>query len=166
MLHLLDANVLIDADRDYYPIGRVPEFWDWLIHNGSAGRAKIPIEIYEEITAGAGELANWAKSTEVKSNLLLSEEADVRLVSQVVERGYASDLTDAEITTIGRDPFLISYALADSDGRCVVTKEVSRPGKKRANRKVPNVCDDLGLRWEDAFGFMRALDFRTAWKSG
>ncbi|MCY4508918.1 MAG: DUF4411 family protein [Acidobacteria bacterium] len=31
MLYLLDANVLIDAHRDYYPLGRVPEFWDWLI---------------------------------------------------------------------------------------------------------------------------------------
>ncbi len=31
MLYLLDANVLIDADRDYYPIDRVPEFWDWIL---------------------------------------------------------------------------------------------------------------------------------------
>ena len=30
VLYLLDANVLIDANRDYYPIHRVPEFWDWL----------------------------------------------------------------------------------------------------------------------------------------
>ena len=27
MLYLLDANVLIDASRYYYPIQRVPEFW-------------------------------------------------------------------------------------------------------------------------------------------
>jgi hypothetical protein len=27
MLYLLDANALIDAHRDYYRIGRVPEFW-------------------------------------------------------------------------------------------------------------------------------------------
>ena len=45
MLFLLDANVLIDANRDYYPIARVPEFWDWLVHNGSAGFVKIPIEV-------------------------------------------------------------------------------------------------------------------------
>ena len=30
LLYLLDANVLIDAHRDYYPLGRVPEFWDGL----------------------------------------------------------------------------------------------------------------------------------------
>lgn len=37
MLYLLDANVLIDANRDYYPISRVPEFWDWLVHLGHRG---------------------------------------------------------------------------------------------------------------------------------
>ncbi|WP_410001046.1 DUF4411 family protein [Rhizobium leguminosarum] len=27
-MHLLDANVLITAHNLYYPIQRVPEFWD------------------------------------------------------------------------------------------------------------------------------------------
>ena len=49
MLYLLDANVLIDANRDYYPIARVPEFWDWLLEMGRLGRIKIPLEIYEEV---------------------------------------------------------------------------------------------------------------------
>ena len=34
VLYLLDANVLIDANRDYYPVARVPEFWDWLLEMG------------------------------------------------------------------------------------------------------------------------------------
>ncbi len=40
MLYLLDANTLIDAKRDYYPIERIPEFWDWLIHQGE--QDKVP----------------------------------------------------------------------------------------------------------------------------
>ena len=51
VLYLLDANVLIDANRDYYPIERVPEFWDWLVEMGELGRVKIPLEIYEEIVS-------------------------------------------------------------------------------------------------------------------
>ncbi|MDE0019943.1 MAG: DUF4411 family protein [Candidatus Poribacteria bacterium] len=31
MQYLLDANVLIDAKRDYYPMTRVPDFWEWLL---------------------------------------------------------------------------------------------------------------------------------------
>ena len=48
MLHLLDANVLIDANRDYYPISRVPEFWEWLTHVAEKGKTKVPVEIYDE----------------------------------------------------------------------------------------------------------------------
>ena len=48
LLFLLDANTLIDAKRDYYPIDRIPEFWDWLIFQGQQGKIKIPIEVYEE----------------------------------------------------------------------------------------------------------------------
>jgi len=48
LLYLLDANTLINAKNLYYPIERVPEFWDWLIHQGQQSNIKIPIEIYEE----------------------------------------------------------------------------------------------------------------------
>lgn len=50
MLYLLDANVLIDANRDYYPIERVPEFWDWLVSQGLQGVVKIPIDMYADIS--------------------------------------------------------------------------------------------------------------------
>ena len=30
-LYLLDANVLIRAHEDYYPVDRIPPFWTWLI---------------------------------------------------------------------------------------------------------------------------------------
>ena len=52
LLYLLDANVLIDANRDYYPLGRVPEFWDWLVDRASRHQVKIPLDMYEEILAG------------------------------------------------------------------------------------------------------------------
>ncbi len=49
VLYLLDACVLIDANRDYYPIERVPEFWEWLLEMGKLDRIKIPQEFYEEV---------------------------------------------------------------------------------------------------------------------
>ena len=57
-MHLLDANVLITAHNLYYPIGRFPEFWDWLVHMGEAGEIKVPVEILEEITEGS-EIGRW-----------------------------------------------------------------------------------------------------------
>lgn len=59
MLHLLDANVLITANRLYYPLDRVPEFWEWLVHHAAAGKVKMPIEMVEEIREGTDDLAAW-----------------------------------------------------------------------------------------------------------
>jgi hypothetical protein len=121
LLYLLDANVLIDANRDYYPLERVPEFWEWLENAGGNGHAKIPIEVYEEIRDGKDDLANWAKQDYISTAILFQEDVDVSLVSYATNQGYASDLTDDEVEKIGRDPFLIAYALKDSAGRCIVT---------------------------------------------
>ena len=165
MLYLLDANVLIDANRDYYPLERVPEFWGWLENGGTNGHVKIPLEVYEEISDGNDELANWAKEEQIKTALLLQEEVDVSLVSYATDQGYASDLTDDEVVKIGRDPFLIAYALKDRENRCVVTTEVSKPRRSRANRHLPDVCRDLGVRSCNTFEFARALDFSTRWNA-
>ncbi len=166
MLYLLDANVLIDANRDYYPITRVPEFWEWIAHNGTERRVTIPRELYEEINDGQDDLSNWARENDIEDALLLDEEADVSLVSRVINEGYAADLTDDELEKVGRDPFLIAYALASQDDRCVVTTEGSHPKRQRANRHVPDVCSDLGLTCRNTFEFVRALDFRTGWRAG
>ena len=59
-------------------------------------------------------LVDWSKTN--KDAIVLDEEADVHLVARVTEQGYASDLTDEEIVKIGRDPFLVAYALVDIQG--------------------------------------------------
>ena len=165
MLYFLDANVLIDANRDYYPIARIPEFWKWLEHNGIEGRVKIPREMYEEITPGTDDLTEWVRDKDIKGALLLDEEADASLVSRVIDEGYASDLTDDEVEKVSMDPFLIAYALAAPSDRCIVTNEGSKPRQQRANRHVPDVCRDLGLMCCNTFEFVRALDFKTGWRS-
>lgn len=165
LLYLLDANVLIDANRDYYPIERVPEFWDWLENAGKNHSAKVPLEVYEEISDGTDSLAGWAKRDPIKVALLLREEPDVSLVSHVIDRGYAPDLTEDEVETIGRDPFLIAYALKETARRCVVTTEISKPRRRRANRHLPDVRRDLGVKCCHTFEFVRALDFSTRWNS-
>lgn len=165
MLYLLDANVLIDANRDYYPIERIPEFWEWLAHHGAEGNAGIPLEVYEEVKDATGDLGEWAREQRVRAALLLDEEADASLVSRVIDKGYAVDLTDDEVEKLGRDPFLIAYALSRLGDRCVVTTERSKPGKQRANRRIPDVCSDLGIPCCDTFRFVRELDFKTGWRS-
>jgi hypothetical protein len=168
VLYLLDANVLITANSTYYPLDQVPEFWSWLYHQASLDRIKIPREIMDEIKAGGkgdDPLLDWICTKEIETALLLDEDVDDTLVQEVVSIGYAPDLTDVEVDKIGRDPFLIAYARADTANRMVVTVEVSRPKAERANRKVPDVCQAVGVLNCGPFALNKALGFSTGWKA-
>lgn len=164
MLYLIDANVLIDANRDYYPMNRVPEFWSWLLHQADANAIKLPKEVHDEVKSGSDDLARWVRRGHEGQGLLLDEEADVQLVRSVTAQ-YAIDLTDEEVVAIGHDSFLIAYALADAENRCVVTTEASKPSTMRQNRRVPDVCEDLNVRSCNTFELIRNLDFSTTWRS-
>ena len=165
MLYLLDANVLITAHNKYYDIEQVPEFWQWLCHQGANENVKIPMEVIEEVTSGREDdpLCIWMKDEQNKAALRLAEEVNNELVQRVVQEGYAPDLSDDEIEIIGRDPFLIAYALAQAD-RCVVTTEVAAPSKTRQNRRIPDVCKHFGVRCLDPFAMNKALGFKTGWR--
>ncbi len=171
MLYLLDANVLITAANLYYRVDTVPEFWAWLAHKADAGDIKMPLETFEEVRDGGGDaerdlLFAWIQDDGNKAVMLLDEEVDLDLVQRVLDEGYAADLTDYEIEQIGRDPFLIAYALALPADRCVVTTEVSAPRKQRQNRRVPDVCATMGVSCCDTFAMLRALHFSTRWAPG
>jgi hypothetical protein len=163
-VYLLDANVLITAKNQYYPIHRVPEFWDWLSYMCESGAIKMPLEIVEEITGGSDDLAEWLRDGDNSKALLLDEDVDAIHVQAVMDR-YALDLNEAEIIEVGRDPFLIAYALVAPESRVVVTVEASKPSCKRANRRIPDVCNDLGVQWCNSFQMMTALDFTTGWRA-
>ena len=162
MLHLLDANVVIDSARGYFQLDRVPQFWTWLVDEGTAGRIAIPIEIWEEFKEGDDLLGEWARTDLVKTSLLTLEDADPELVNEVVTSGYAPDLTDDELIQLGRDPFLFAYGVADQNDRIVVTAEVSKPSRIRGRRHVPDVCVDLGVQCFGTVDLINALDFRVS----
>lgn len=155
-LYLLDANVVIRAHEDYYPVDRIPRYWEWLVEQAAAGVIKMPRRIFDEITPPQGSLADWLKRADVKEALILKE--PTTHVGFVLENGYARDLDDIEIEKIGKDPFLIAAARAAPD-RVVVTKELSRPSAIRGNRKIPDVCKALGIQAINDFRLYSILKF-------
>jgi len=167
VLYLLDASVVITAKNAYYPIEQVPEFWSWLSHQGARGNVKIPDQILDEILAGSNKddpLFQWIRDADNRNALRLDEEVDPLLVQRTVRLGYGDDLTDDEVEQLGRDPFLPAYALSDLENRCVVTTEVSKPAKQRQNRRLPDVCETLGVPWCGPFELNRVLGFTTNWR--
>ena len=167
MLYILDANILIRAHADYYPIDRVPEFWEWLLHHADAGAVKVPQEILEELEGGNPEgdlLVAFLKPPGIRRTLRLQEEPNPDILANILEVAYGNP-NDEELEEIGRDPFLIAYAAADQADRTVVSAEVSKPGQRGKKRKVPNACADVSVRCIGPFEFFRELGFSTNWKA-
>lgn len=170
MLYLLDANVLIDADRDYYGIGRVPQFWSWLHHHAVEGRVKIASENFDEVAGGGAPrpgdlLVPYLRRPEVRRALVLAEEVNRDLVNTVLARAYGGPNPDEEALEImGQDPFLIAYGLADPVRRTVVSVETSKPTWVGPKRKVPDACADVGVPFMRPFDFFRTLDFSVDWE--
>jgi len=133
-----------------------------MAHNGDI---KVALEVFEELVEGTDELSEWARNQNNKEAILLQEDAEPELIAQVIDDGYANDLTDDEIEKLGRDPFLIAYALANATERTIVTTENSKPAKQRANRKVPDVCGQFGVECINTFELIRRLDFHTGWNN-
>lgn len=165
-MHLLDANVLIRADADFYPLDRIPQFWEWLIQKGEDGDVKIPAEIHDEIAAGTDALADWVAAADVKAALLLDEAPDPVLVRQVLNDGYQAqdeNFNDGELLKIGRDAFLVAYGLAYGD-RVIVTREVTKRTKRLGATKLPDACDDCRVRWTTDYEMYRLLNFNLSGK--
>jgi hypothetical protein len=100
--YAIDANVLIDAGNLYYPMDRVPEFWEWLAHQARRGRVGMPKQVFEEPKAGNDDVAHWLKKRAPGSVLQHSEAVSMELVRKVISQGYAPDLAQYELEMIGQ----------------------------------------------------------------
>lgn len=173
MLYLLDANVLITAHDDYYPIDRIPQFWDWICFHAKQRQIQMPFEMLAEVKAGQpkrdaanedDELLRWLRTDEHEKDLLLNANADLTAVNRVFKDGYELPQPSLdELNKIRKDPLLIAYALA-RQSTVIVTLEAKQENAtdemKRHKRKIPFVCRKLGIRCIDTFDLIRELDFR------
>ncbi len=170
MLYLLDTNVLIDAKNRYYPIERIPQFWNWIVQQSIEGNVKVPRQVIDEILdpedeeAPAEDLSAWV-SRHVNA-LVLRESPIPEYLTTTFDTGYgirAKDIDVINTLSLIADPFLIAYALASPCERCVVTLEKRKTHQtlpQPQNRRIPLVCDLLKIRYINTFDLIRKLDFR------
>ena len=157
-MFLLDTNVFISAQRDYYPLDRVPEYWDWLAYQAESGEIKVPRAIWDELQPHDADLQAWMRVHQ-DSFILFPDESDVFVPDGLAQ--YGDNLTAEELERIGADPFLIAAAMHHNG--VVVSKEGSKPAKAGSNRRVPDICGDLGVTCITDHKLIVELDFSTSW---
>ena len=61
-MYLMDSNAFMEANRLYYAFDIAPGFWDWLGDSSLSGQVASIDAIRDEITAGSGDLVDWARA--------------------------------------------------------------------------------------------------------
>lgn len=146
MIYLFDASALIRSNAHYYPMSRFYQIWDWFELKATEGYIKVPYEILQEINTDNDPLTVWTK--QIRKKIEIRESVDQQQIEKILDIGYQfngikPNLND--LNHIGRDPFLIYYALKDIKNRTIVSFENSEPDKKRRKSKIPNVCSIMGV---------------------
>lgn len=160
--YVLDADVFIQAARDYYAFDLAPAFWKALVDHASNGHLLSIDRVKDEIELGKDRLADWVAGT-FNTWFASTNEADVlRAYGGVMRWAQAemqySDAAKAEFAdTKNADAWLIAYAQAK--GVIVVTLEQPNPNVQR-RIPIPNVCKALGISYLDSFAMLRALGVR------
>lgn len=150
---VVDASSWICLHEERYCPDIMPGLWSELRAFGEQGRIKVPRLVIEEVGRGDG-VGAWLET--IKPSIVPPVTAAISARVGEIMTAYPDLVADY---TADADPWLI--ALAERHGWVLVTEERSSPGKKP---KIPNVCQDLDIKWIDCTTMIRRLSIR--WESG
>ncbi len=152
--YCLDANVLIQAWQKYYNPKFCPDYWKILTELGKMGKIFIPELVYEEITRTEDDLSKWLKESKIPINKI-SEPVIIHIRKILEDYPLLVDNTKARSLA---DPCVIAHALHEN--ATVVTKEEKVTALSSNRIKIPNVCDNMGIRWINGFQLIDELDIK------
>lgn len=159
-MYLMDSNAFMEANRLYYAFDIAPGFWEWLGDPSLVGQVGSIDAVKDEITAGHGDLVDWARARPstfwlADTDAVVTAMAKLSAWATDPSRQYRQEAVDEFLDSA--DYKLIAHAMAD--GATVVTREQPAPESKK-KIKIPDVCHAFGVAWTDPFSLYRALGMR------
>ncbi len=155
--YCLDANVLIQAWQKYYNPKFCPDYCKILVELGKKGKIFIPELVYEEIVRTEDDLSKWLKGSKIPINKI-SEPITICLQKIYAADPIHKNLVDNTKARSLADPWVIAHALHENAS--VVTKEEKVTALNSKRIKIPNVCENMGIRWINDFQFIEELDIK------
>lgn len=152
--YCLDANVLIQAWQKYYRPSICPSYWDVLNELGKQGKVFLTELVYEEITRTEDDLSKWLKSSNIPVEKI-TESVTLHLQRIYSSNPLHKNLVDNTKARSLADPWVIAHAL--SEKATVVTKEEKVTTLNSKKVKIPNVCDNMGVKWINDFDFIEEV---------
>ncbi|MEX2515472.1 MAG: DUF4411 family protein [Gammaproteobacteria bacterium] len=159
-MYVIDSDVLITAKNSYYAFDLCPGFWNSLLVQHRAGQVYSLDRNRMELLQGRDDddLVRWVNESVPAGFFLSTHQADVAaaytdIMMWVQRNPQYFDSAKAQFAT-GADGWLVAYARVND---CVVvTQEEPRP-ESRNQIKLPDVCNQFGVRPENVFTMLRAL---------
>ncbi len=152
--YCLDANVLIQAWQKYYSPLICPDYWKILDQLGLEGKIFLCREVYDEIVKTEDDLSKWLKESNIP--VRQATESVIDKLKQIYKTPDHLKLVDNTKQRSLADPWVIAHAM-DSNS-VVVTKEEKVTQSNSKKVKIPNVCDNLKVKWIDDFTFVQELN--------
>lgn len=153
--YCLDANILIQAWQKYYSPSLCPDYWKILDELGIEGKIFICEEVYEEIIKTEDDLSKWLKESNIP--VRKATESVIARLKNIYSNPSHLKLVDNTKNRSLADPWVIAHAI--DSGSVVVTKEEKITQAHSTKVKIPNVCDNMGVRWINDFEFVQELKF-------
>ena len=162
-VYLLDTNVFIEAERDYYNNAIAPTYWDWLIKQHQDKNIASTHDVYNEITAGnPGFLRTWAIEKAPSSFWIKSSNSDAPAFQALTDWVYNKKQPPFRPEAIDEFLRIADYSLiaqAKSLGCAVATREQSAPAAvKRVH--IPDACMAIGVKHYSPFQIYKKLGLR------
>ena len=153
---VLDANVFIDAQKNYYAPDICPGFWSALIRQHEASRVCSIDQVKAELVNE--KLKTWASKTAPASFFKGTQGKSVvdafrQMVNWVQEERQFTSAAKAEFSSVA-DGWLVAFAKAN--GLTVVTLEAYAPDARK-KVMIPNICEEFGVDCCDTFEMLRDL---------
>ena len=153
-VYLLDANVLIEAHRNYYAFDIAPSFWDRINQQAHLGVCAIIDRVYQEIVQSEDALSKWVRNTYQGDIVTSSTPGITSAYSKIIGRVQADnqfkESAKREFAQCA-DSWLVAHGVAHN--ACIVTREVPADSKKKV--KIPNECNKYGVIYITPFDFLR-----------
>jgi predicted nucleic acid-binding protein len=155
--YCLDANVLIQAWQKYYNPKFCSDYWKLLVELGKKDIIFVPEVVYDEIIRTEDDLSKWLRESGIPIKKI-SEKVTICL-----QRMYAADpahkyLVDNTKSRSLADPWVIAHAMCEH--ATVVTKEEKITASNSNKIKIPNVCDNMGVRWLNDFQLIEEVGLK------
>lgn len=161
MTYLFDANTFMEAARLYYSFDLAPGFWEWLVSESMRESIGSVEAVKEEITAGEGDLVDWAQDKASADFWRPVTEATVEaaaaLAEWAAEPGHAYTQAAVDEFLSKADFWIVAEAMAT--GSTVVTREVSAPNSKKSI-KIPDACTAFAVQCDQPFPVYARLGLR------